>query len=232
MASVTIPNSVTSIEDWTFYDCDSLTSITIPNSVTSIGEHAFGYCSSLTSVTIPDSVTSIRVAAFYYCSSFTSVHITDLAAWCNIDFEDNSANPLSSAHNLYLNGELVKDLVIPNSVTSIGDYAFENCTSLTSLTIPDSVTSIGDRAFYSCRSLTSVTIPNSVTSIGESAFYGCTGLTSIICEPTTPPTLTLAGTYVFDNTNNCPIYVPSESIDVYKAAENWAEYADRIQAIQ
>ncbi len=170
---------VTGIGEGAFDFCTSLTSVIIPDGVTSIGERAFSSCTSLASVTIPNSVTSIGERAFSSCTSLTSVYITDIAAWCNISFGGDSANPLYYAKNLYLNGKLVTNLVIPNSVSSIGNYAFSNCTSLTSVTIPDSVTSIGNSAFYKCTSLTSVTIPDSVTSIGSSAFYYCDGLTSI-----------------------------------------------------
>ena len=145
----------------------------VTHSVTSIGNSAFYNCSGLTSVTIGNGVTSIGNSAFSGCSGLTSVHISDIAAWCNIDFEFYSSNPLYYAHHLYLNGEEVKDLVIPNSVTSIGYSAFRGCSGLTSVTIPNSVTSIGEYAFYNCSSLTSVTIGNSVTSIGNNAFNIC-----------------------------------------------------------
>ena len=182
--TVTIPSTlggkpVTSIGEYAFYNCIGLTSVTIPDSVTSIGKCAFWRCIGLTSVTIPDSVTSIGNLAFYGCSGLTSVHITDIAKWCGISFGSNSDNPLYYAHDLYLNGEKVTDLVIPDSVTSIGEHAFEYCSGLTSVTIPDSVRSIGEDAFLGCSGLTSVMIPDSVTSIGDSAFYGCSGLTSV-----------------------------------------------------
>ena len=180
LTSVTIPNSVTSIGKYAFENCRGLSTVTIPNSVTSILGYAFHNCSGMTSVTIPNSVTSIRGYAFDNCHSLSSVHITDLEAWCKISFYNNESNPLNYAHHLYLNGEVIKDLVIPNSVTTIGNYAFRECSSLPSVTICNSVTSIGDYAFYNCTGLTSVTIPNSVTNIGDGVFYYCTGLTSII----------------------------------------------------
>ena len=160
LTSVTIPNSVTTIGDKAFSDCSSLTSVTIPNSVTTIGYSAFSECSSLTSVTIPNSVTTIGYYAFNGCSSLTSV-------------------------------------TIPNNVTTIESYAFSNCSSLTSVTIPNSVTTIGYNAFSRCTSLTSVTIPNSVTTIGYYAFSGCSSLTSV----TIPNSVTTIGESAFTNNN-------------------------------
>ena len=192
---LTFDDTITSIGKEAFRDCRSLTSVSIPDGVTEIGKDAFYGCSSLASITIPASVTEIGGEAFRDCSSLTSVHITDIAAWCGISFSDNAANPLYYAHNLYLNGELVTDLVIPDGVTSIGDYAFRDCSSLTSITIPDSVTEIGDYAFSKCTSLTSVTIGNGVNSIGRSAFSNCSSLTSV----TIPDGVTEIGYYTFYN---------------------------------
>ena len=131
----------------------------IPSSVTSIGRQAFDGCSGLASITIPSSVTSIGYNAFLRCSGLTAVHISDLDAWCRIKFAGESSNPLSCTHHLFLNGEEIKELSIPSSVTSIGDYAFYGCSGLTSVIIPNSVTKIGILAFGGCDNLQSFIIP-------------------------------------------------------------------------
>ena len=206
LTSVTIGNSVTSIHAYVFQGCNSLTSITIPSSVRSIGNQAFAYCTGLTSIIIPNSVRSIGYSAFSGCIRLTSVYISNIAQLCCIDFKDDDSNPLYYARNLYLNNKLITELNIPDSVTSIGNYAFIGCTGLTSITIPNSVTSIGEGAFKGCSGLTSITIPNSVTSIGNYAFSGCTGLTSV----TIPDSVTSIGGSAFsDCTGLTSITIPN-----------------------
>ena len=147
---ITIPESVTEIGGYAFTNCESLTSITIPENVTKIGSIAFDGCSNLTSITIPESVAEIGHSAFRDCYKLTAVHISSIEAWCKIAFEDDDSNPLFYGGNLYLNENLVANLCIPESVTSIRNYAFSGCGSLTSISIPESVTEIGEGAFQHC----------------------------------------------------------------------------------
>ena len=179
LASVTIPNSVTNIGSSAFMDCTSLTSITIPDNVTSIGEWAFWGCNELASVTIGNGVTSIGNPAFGNCYSLEAVYIADIEAWFTIEFGGGDANPLCSGARLYLDGEPVTALTIPNGVKIIRSYAFVGCDSLTSVTIGGSVTSIEESAFEGCYSLASVTIGDSVTRIWDYAFQDCMSLTSV-----------------------------------------------------
>ena len=224
LTSVTIPNSVTSIGNYAFNNCTSLTSVTIGNSVTEIGNYAFYNCTSLTSVTIGNSVTSIGERAFYNCTGLTAVHISDLNAWCKIQFPQSYSSPLYYAHNLYLNGKLVTDLVIPEGITTLGDRCFYGCTHLISATIPDGVTSIGANYFADCTGLTSVTIGSGLTSMAKEVFMNCSALTSITCGAITPPTLNSS---VFGGVDkSIPLYVPAQSIDLYKAAYQWKNFTN------
>ena len=153
---INLPEGLQSINYYVFKGCSSLVSVTIPEGVTSIGGHAFYGCSGLVSVTIPESVTSIGDYAFDGCDNLEAVYISDLSAWCNIEFENSYSNPLWSAYNLYLNGGLVTDLVLPDGITEIKGYAFYGGNCLKSVTIPESVTSIGDYAFSGCENLEAV----------------------------------------------------------------------------
>ena len=213
--TVVIKDGVTSIGTHAFENCSKLTTITIPYRVTSIGGYAFQGCSSLTSITIPNSVTSIGDGAFEGCTGLTSITIP------------NSVT--SIGYEAFYSCSSLTDLIIGKSVTSIGGKAFSYCSSLTSITIPNSVTSIGGGAFEDCSSLTSVTIPNSVTSIGDGAFQNCSSLTSVTCEAINPPECggddPYNGIWVFSGVDkSIPLYVPAQSIDLYKAADQWKDF--------
>ena len=223
LTSVTIPNSVTSINSGTFYGCGGFTYISIPNSVTSIGNDAFSGCSGLTSVAIPPSVKSIGENAFENCSGLKKAVVSDLATWCNIRFEGSYANPLFNAKHLYSDENTeIKDLVIPNSVTSIGGYAFSGCSGLTSITIPNNVTSIGDAAFSSCSNLTSIEIPSCVTSIGQQAFLDC-DILEVISKIENP--FVIANNTFSSNTfYNATLYVPNGTFDKYKNKDGWNNF--------
>ncbi len=257
LTSITIPNSVTSIEGYAFANCSGLTSITIPNSVTSIGYYAFRECTGLTSATIGNSVTSIGNMAFYGCSGLTSVTIPNSVSSigggafggcsgltvivvesgnttydsrndCNAIIETKTNTLITGCKNTIIPNSVTSigsyaffycrsltSITIPNSVTSIGIDAFNNCSGLTSIEIPNSVTSIGRDAFYGCSGLTSITIPNSVTSIGELAFYGCSNLTSLII----PQSVTTIGDYAFMNCSNLPsVTIPNSVTSIGKLA--------------
>ena len=228
ITSLEIPSGTTTIGTSALSNCSGLTSVTIPDSVTTIGQSSFNSCTGLTSVTIPDSVTFIGTSALSNCSGLTSVTIPDSVT--------------SIGQLAFANCTGLTSVTIGNGVTTITPDVFNRCTSLKRVNsnvdgeciIPNSVTSISNGnyntgAFGGCTSLTTVTIPNSVRSIGSWAFYGCTGLTSVTVQATTPPTLSNGN--AFGNTNNCPIYVPAESVDTYKAASGWSTLASRIQTI-
>jgi hypothetical protein len=216
LLKVYVGDKVTSIGDYAFYFCYSLTSIIIPAGVTSIGDYAFNTCYSLTSIIIPAGVISISAYVFRDCRSLTSVIPSGVTSISTSAFE--RCYSLTS-------------VVIPSGVTSISTSAFHSCSSLTNITIPNSVTSIGDSAFQYCYSLTNITAPNSVTSIGSSAFNGCRSLKTYVLERTANIT-TLGGTDAFLNiTSLTKIYVPDALVSTYKQATNWSTYANYIYPI-
>ncbi|MBP3533014.1 MAG: leucine-rich repeat protein, partial [Alistipes sp.] len=251
VTDLVIPDSITSIGDHVFSGCSSITSITIPNSVTFIGNEAFRGCNSLTSINIPNSIISIGIQAFLNCNSLTNVYITDITKWCAIEFHDNTSTPLGhTTHNyLYLREELVTDLIIPDSVTSIGNYTFYGCISMKSITIPNSVTSIGRLAFYRCSALININIPNSVMTIGYGAFMrchsltsitigdgvtsiesyafsDCNSLTSIYCKAQTPPAIDSSSFYDW---SQCTLYVPTGNKEAYATADHWEDAKEIIE---
>ncbi len=171
-----IPASVTSVGESAFFGCSGLTSIDIPNSVAAIGEQAFAGCSGLTSIEIPSSVTSIGSGGFSGCHALISLvvgsgnPVYDSRENCNAIIETSTNSLVCGCVNAK----------IPNSVTSIGDYAFFGCSGLTSIEFPDGLTAIGDRAFSGCRALASIELPDALTAIGDDTFFSCSGLTSIV----------------------------------------------------
>ena len=238
LLSIQIPNSVETIGLWAFDNCGKLFSVTIPASVTSIAKRAFYGCENLSSITVEQS--NPIYDSRNNCNAIIETASNTLISGCKTTVIPNTVTAIGE---YAFGNHKVSSITIPNSVTNIGKNAFSNST-LTSITIPSSVVTIEEAAFQFCRSLktititdgvktiganafegcrsmnfTSIIIPSSITSIGESAFRGCSYLSDIHVEATTPPTL---GGYAFyDCSNDITFYVPSESIESYKSADNW-----------
>lgn len=177
LKNIDIPRGVTTIGSSAFYGCRSLEGIVIPENVATINNSAFSGCSALKTATFPASLTYMR-DAFNQNTSLESVYISDLSAWCKLEFYMPRSNPLYYANHLYVNGEELTDLVIPEGLTKIGD-SFWGFKSLKTLVIPDGVTEIGACAFANCDNLTSVSIGNTVTKIDYYAFRGCKSLKEV-----------------------------------------------------
>ena len=190
--------------------------------VTGIGVQAFAICNNLTSITIPNTITYIGASAFNTYNNWGNVYVYymgSLEQWCNISFANAASNPLaasSSTHSstLYINGEMITNLVIPNTITHIGNYSFWRCTSITSVVIPNSVTIIGIGAFGWCCGLTELTISNSVITIDSSAFFSCTGLISLII----PNSVTSIGSAAFMGCSGLTAIIPNSVTSIGTAA--------------
>ena len=184
LTSVTISNSVTSIGEFAFNGCSGLTSIKIPNSVTSIGYGAFQNCSGLTKVTMGSGVKEVGKSAFEECNAIANVHISNLAAWCKIEFDGESANPLHPGARLMVNNAPLTSFVTPKGITEIKSNAFYGCKGLTSVNISSSVNTVGEAAFNSCVDLKTITLSNKIDEIGECAFAGCERIGSVTIKRT------------------------------------------------
>lgn len=245
MTSINMPDGVISIGRYAFNNCQNLVAISIGNSLTTIGEAAFEYCSSLVSINIPDSITLIGQHAFNHCSNLTNVIMGDVS----LSIEERAFSYCTSLKSVILgdgtvsigngvfdNCSSLECIDLPDSVTAIGDEAFDHCSKLEAIAIGNCLTSIGNNAFSHCSSLKNITIPDSVTTIGTSAFGYCSSLERVYCLPKTPPTVVYDGVVIFDkhwgafdhNSSERIIQVPSESLEIYKSAEGWSEYADYI----
>lgn len=231
LENLTFPSSMFQLEGGCFSYCKSLTEVTVPEGC-GMHEDVFGHCINLTAATIPSynpigsNGSSAYTNTFEFCTKLETVNFT-------------SNGGIKRLKGVFYRCESLKSVNIPSTVERIDGNCFAYCYALPSIELPESLTYIGDTTFMRCHSLTSITIPMNVTYIGQLAFMECTRLESIYVEATTPPTLDTGGTYdgqalhesmAFDYTNNCPIYVPCDSLDAYKSASGWNKYKDRIKA--
>ncbi len=233
LVSIIIPKGVTSIEEYTFYGCLSLTSVVIPDGVTDIGNDAFYGCTSLMSVTVPNSVTHIGSDAFEGVPHVVYHGNATGAPWgakCvngyvdgNLVYSDASKTTLMAC-----SAAQTGEVIIPDNVTSLGDYVFCECSGITSVIIPNGVTSIGTWPFMNCTSLLSVTIPSGVM-ITNGAFSGCTSLKTITVLSANPPSWVGLMLDVLDNVET--IYIPLGTMKAYKNDSFWRRYADKLKEL-
>lgn len=215
LLTANIPNTITSIGSYAFYNCQLLTSVTLPSSISSIGSSTFSNCYSLESINIPTNVTSIGSSAFNNCYGLKSVNI--------------STNVTSIGSSAFNGCYSLQSINIPTNITSIEGYTFGYCYCLQEINIPTSVTIIKSYAFSYCSSLQKVTIPVNIATIENYAFNYCYGLKEVYVLSTAPPTISQ---YTFRGLpSDCTIYVPSASLSDYQAATNWAQYATQMVGV-
>ena len=228
---------VTSVGGSAFEDCSTLATIELPGKVANIG-YAFDGCKSLVSISIPASVNSM--SSLGYLEKFEAMYIQDLSAWCRIDF---ASIVLSSGDKLYVNGEMLTELVVPSDVTELKQYAFAGLSDLTTVTIHDNVESIGEGAFQNCSKLSEVTIGKGIKDIRGNVFVYCSNLSTIYCRATIPPSLYYysaygSATYSFPKNTGMKIYVPESSYSTYTrytsskngeaSPQNWYDFKSYI----
>ena len=209
---------------------EKISELNIPEGTTEISDYAFVYCSRLKSVSIPWSLLHIGKSAFEGCDNISKVKIASLSAWCNIEFEDEMANPLSIAKQLY-KGEAKISNVELDGVAEIHPYAFINCTSIVSFKASDRLSAIGTDAFRNCSSLVKVELGSGISQIGKQAFMNCKGLKSVTCKAQTPPTLGNNDVFSYNHEAR-KFYVPTTAVEAYKADGMWSRYGSSIEEMK
>lgn len=236
ITKVSLPSSLKAIKGMAFFECTKLESIVIPDSVSEIGNSAFTDCFKLQSVTLPKNLTVINDAAFSDCHSLKQITIPQgvisigkraFGANVSLEIVEFNSELVSIGISAFDGCRSLSSISLPNSLLSISDDAFNECVSLAELSLPNNVISLGDRAFKGCSSMMIVSLPKSIKSIGESAFEQCPSLKSITVSANVVPS---GSSSMFNATNDCPIFVPWQSLNDYKTAEYWCDYASRIQA--
>ncbi len=212
ITSVVFPESLKNIGRLAFYGCNNVTTLDFNEGIENIGEEAFYECRNITSVVIPESVESIGYDAFECCDNLKSVYINDLTSWCNIDFDGYGANPMNEKADLYLNGIMVTELIIPDGITDIGRFAFNGCRSIKSVVMPDSVKSIGENAFRSCSYLENIVLSDSINVIERGTFSFCNNLQSIVI----PEGVNIIKENAFSFCNNLQSIVIPEGVNTIK----------------
>lgn len=236
---ITIPNTVNTISRHAFEGCSSINEFTIPSSVKTIGYDAFGFCSALTTMTIPDTVIELY-GAFGGCTNMRAFYGKYATQDNRAQIKDNSLLSVASAglteytvpsgvtsfvSNVFSYCNKLQSITIPEGVTVLENCSFHQCAALTEINLPQSLTTISNNAFQCCTGLEQITIPPAVATIGQYSFVDCLSLKSVYCQPTVPPEL---GAEVFKNLTDFTVYVPSQSVEAYRQAAEWSNYADSI----